>query len=34
MDARLASQDNSGRSAVVLTYLLGVAVGVMIAVVL
>ena len=34
MYARLASQDETGRSAVLLTYILGVAVGVLIAVVL
>ena len=34
MNARLATQDETGRSAVVLTYLLGVAVGTIIAVVL
>jgi hypothetical protein len=34
MYARLANQDDTGRSAVLLTYILGVTVGVIIAVVL
>jgi hypothetical protein len=34
MHARLAVQDETGRSAILLTYILGVAVGVLIAVVL
>lgn len=34
MSARLATQDDTGRSAVLLTYILGVAVGAIIAVAL